>query len=869
MTLFDGEIAPTSGSRARATALYAVELVTVALVYFVLAKIGLQLASINPSATPIWPPTGVALAAVLIGGYRIAPAILIASFAANLTTAGTITTSVVIGCGNMLEGIVGAWLVSRWSGGRHTFSTPGNVARFALISFLPTALSASVGVGTLTLSGFAAWPQFGSIWLTWWLGDFVGALVLTPVIVLWADSDPRLFRRSEFADSLVLFAVTSVIGVIAFSPLVEQTVQRAPLSFLAMLPLLWAALRRNQRDTATVAFILCSFAVWATLNGGGPFGRESMNESFLLLLMLMISVSVPSLALSADVTVRKRAEAELRRARDELNLTVDARTAALRASNRALQEEVDRRKWVEAELEQQRAHLMEAQRLANLGSWVRDIASDTSTWSDQLYDMYGLKRGEYSGSLDNFLALVHPDDRPRVREQFGNALKTGRGFRDERRIIRPNGEIRYLQNCVEVVKDADGNVRRLFGISHDVTERREAELALERTRELLAQVQKMEALGQLTGGIAHDFNNLLMIVSGHAEMLRRRLTEPKALQGIEAVLTAARRGESLTRQLLTFSRRQSLNPVPIDLGERVAAMRAMLESSLHGNIDFVVDIPLDIWPVAVDVSEFELALVNVAVNARDAMQQGGTFTLSARNVAARTGRGSLLTADHVELSLTDTGAGIPPDVIQKIFDPFFTTKAVGKGTGLGLSQVYGFAHQSGGTIRVSSVVGSGTTILLGLPRSQAAPGSAAEAEAAELRVIRPGEGTILVVEDNPAVCEVTATLLEQIGYRVVRAENARDALAKLQGGGVIDLVFSDIVMPHGMNGIHLAQEVSERYPDIGILLTTGYSDVAAAAGTRFAILRKPFALSSLERAIAEAIASAASAARRRAQGAVG
>jgi nitrogen-specific signal transduction histidine kinase/CheY-like chemotaxis protein len=425
-----------------------------------------------------------------------------------------------------------------------------------------------------------------------------------------------------------------------------------------------------------------------------------------------------------------------------------------------------------------------------------------------------------------------------------------------------------LQNCVEVVKDQDGKVVRLFGICHDISDRREAELALERTREQLAQVQKMEALGQLTGGIAHDFNNLLMIVSGHAEMLRRRLTDPKALQSIEAVLTAARRGESLTRQLLTFSRRQSLNPVPVDIGQRVNAMRAMLESSLRGNIEFVVDVPADIWPVAVDVSEFELALVNIAVNARDAMQQGGTFTLRASNAVGRSGRGSLMSGDHVELSLTDTGAGIEPDVIQKIFDPFFTTKAVGKGTGLGLSQVYGFAHQSGGTVRVTSQIGSGTTIMLGLPRSQAKP-VAADPESAEPRIAGPAAGTILVVEDNPAVCEVTATLLEQIGYRVLRAENAADALAQLEGGATIDLVFSDIVMPHGMNGIHLAQEVKERYPTMGVLLTTGYSDVAAAAGTRFTILRKPFELSALDRAVADAMAGAAGAARRRAQGATG
>jgi len=863
MTLSDHLFASGKGSRLRAAAGYALELCLIGMVYFVLAKSGLALASIHPNATPIWPPTGLALAAVLLRGYPVAPAIFIGAFIANATTAGTLATSAAIGLGNMLEGVVGAALINRWSAGRDTFATPGGVARFSLISFLPTALSATIGVGSLALAGFADWSGFGSVWLTWWLGDLAGALVITPVIVLWAQSGRASFQRRELIDAIALFAGACAIGVIAFSPLVEQSAHRAPLGFLAILPLLWSALRHGQRDTATVALILSIFAVWGTVAGGAPFAQPSLNESFLLLLMFVIAMAVPSLALSADVAVRKRTEEELRRTQSELNERVERRTAALTAANAALQEEVDRRKRAETELKQERVHLAEAQRLANVGSWVRDLESDTATWSDQLFDIYGMKPGEDVGAFQSFLDRVHPDDRARVKEEFARALETGEGFRAERRIVRPNGEVRHIQNCVEVIKDDRGQVVRLLGICHDVTERREAEMALERTREQLAQVQKMEAIGQLTGGISHDFNNLLMIVSGHAEMLRRRLTEPRALKGIEAILVAARRGESLTRQLLTFSRRQPLHPVAVDLRQRVEAVHAMLASSLRGNISLVVDIAADVWPVAVDVAELELALVNLAVNARDAMPEGGTFTLAARNVAAPPGRpGGQPSGDHVELSLSDTGVGIAPDIIKKIFDPFFTTKEVGKGTGLGLSQVYGFANQSGGTVGVKSEVGRGTTITLCLPRSHAAV--AAMAEAARPQSQRQAEGTILVVEDNPEVAEVTATLLEQIGYRVLRAENATEALAQLQEGNTVDLLFSDIVMPNGMNGIHLAQEVRERYPNIGVLLTTGYSDMAAAAETRFPILRKPFELAGLERAVREAMAGAASRNARRA-----
>ena len=232
----------------------------------------------------------------------------------------------------------------------------------------------------------------------------------------------------------------------------------------------------------------------------------------------------------------------------------------------------------------------------------------------------------------------------------------------------------------------------------------------------------MEALGQLTGSIAHDFNNLLMIVSGHAQLLRRRLTDPKHLQAIDAVHSAANRGESLTRQLLAFSRRQPLNPVIADLKERVEAVHEMLVGSLRGNVQLKCDMPAEVWPVEVDIAELELALVNIAVNARDAMPGGGIITLSARNVTLKKSDGvDQLEGDFVALAMTDTGVGIAPDVLPKIFEPFFTTKALGKGTGLGLAQVYGFSRQSGGTVVATSAVGSGTAITIYLPRREAAP----------------------------------------------------------------------------------------------------------------------------------------------------
>ena len=288
---------------------YIVEFSAVAMTYLAVAKLSLALASVHPSATPIWLPTGFALAAVLLLGYRIWPAIFVAAVIANATTAGSIYTSIAIASGNTLESVVGAYLINRWSDGIGTFDTPTGVAKFALICFVPsTIISATFGVGSLSLSGYAEWTDFASIWVTWWMGDLAGALLITPVIVLWTTSFPRSAGRQEWMRSCAVFGAVIVVGLIAFSPLIEQTPSRGPLAFLAILPLMWAALRRNQRDTATTALILACFAVWGTASNGGPFARSNLNDSFLLLLAFMISISVPSLALSADVATRRRHE---------------------------------------------------------------------------------------------------------------------------------------------------------------------------------------------------------------------------------------------------------------------------------------------------------------------------------------------------------------------------------------------------------------------------------------------------------------------------------------------------------------------------------------------------------------------------------
>jgi CheY-like chemotaxis protein/two-component sensor histidine kinase len=358
----------------------------------------------------------------------------------------------------------------------------------------------------------------------------------------------------------------------------------------------------------------------------------------------------------------------------------------------------------------------------------------------------------------------------------------------------------------------------------------------------LAESQKLDALGQLTGGVAHDFNNLLMIISGSLYTLRKAVgDDPKSQRALSAIEGATKRGASLTSQLLTFARRQSVNPQTVDVAERIDAVREVLDAAVGSAVTLQFDVEPGVWPVMVDVAEFETALVNLVINARDAMTGGGVIIISAHNDK----RGGEVGAGHVAISVQDSGTGIAPDILSKIFDPFFTTKPIGKGTGLGLSQVHGFAHQAGGTVRVTSELGKGTRITILLPRKEAV--SVAE-DAGTVDI--GGSGTVLLVEDNPEVASVSAGLLEQLGYTVRRVANAEAALREIELDGV-DLVFSDIVMPGKMDGLGLARHLKATKPGLPILLASGYSDAALSVRGDFPILRKPYEIHELSKAIAK------------------
>jgi len=817
----------------RSAAIYSAELFLVAAIYIGFAQSARLLPAMNPAATPSWPPTGFALALLLLRGYRNWPAIL----------AGAVTFCIIsypiagrsplelgsAGVGTVLAALAGTWLIGR-SRGHQMFATASDVARFAVICFVPIALiSSGIALTGFILADNSDFQKAVVTWLTWWLADAAGTLLIAPAILLWAMMSLRSASKWDLLESVAVCALAGIIGIVAYSPLIGSDLvssdldvplpHRSLLGFLVFLPLMWAGLRGNRCSVATAALIFAGMAVWGFSAGNDPFANTDPTGALLSLLVLSISVSVPPLALAAAIAARQDAEAHLLAAQDRLERQVERKTLALESVRRHFQ------------------ILIEG--VVDYAIFALDTEGHVTSWNSTAQKITGYTREEIVGK--HFGIFYRPDER-RAGAPAGaleSAIQGGK-YEVEGWRIKKNGTPFFTTGLVSSTYDDAGNLIGFINVLRDATERRDAEEQLVEAREQLAMSQKMEAIGKLTGGIAHDFNNLLMIIGGSAQIFAR-LLDPKLPKAIEAIQTAAKRGESLTRQLLTFSRRQHLSPTVVDLNASIRNMRTMIESSLRGNIVYDENIGEGVLLVRVDLAELELSIVNIAVNARDAMPNGGTFTVSVSDVTVERESGDGRSGQaFFAIVFSDTGTGIPPHLLSKMFDPFFTTKEVGKGTGLGLSQVYGFAHQAGGTVTADSKVGQGTTITIYLPSCADEQVASSESSAARAKAQQPPRQTVLVVDDSADVADVTSSLFEHLGYETIYRDSAEAALKLLEAGTRIDLVFSDIVMPGTIDGVGLAREIRSRYPNLPIALTTGYSDAAKAAPSNLRILRKPF-----------------------------
>jgi PAS domain S-box-containing protein len=820
---------------ARGAATYLVEILVVTAIYFGLAGSAQLLPGINPAVTPIWPPTGVALALILLRGYRIWPAILLGATSYNFIADRSLLEPVSVGIATLLASFAGTWLISRWSNGRETFNTPSGTAKFAIVCFAPiTMISATIVLAWLILAGEASSSDSIPTWFTWWLADAAGTLLIAPVLVLWATMPIRISSKWGVLETIAVLALVSFIGIVAYSPLIRNDLignrfdvllpYRSLLGFLVVLPLMWAGLRGNRRTVATAALIFFGMAAWGFSEGGGPFSKTDLDGALLSLLVISSSVSIPPLVVAAAIATRRNIEAQLLSVQDQLNSQIEQKDLALESVRRHFQV------------------LIEG--VVDYAIFSLDKEGHVTSWNNTAQKITGYSREEIIGK--HFGIFYRPDERRAgsPTDALDSAIQEGKRELEGWR-IRKNGTPFFVTGSISSSHDGSGNLIGFIKILRDATERRDAQEKLVEAREQLAMSQKMEAIGKLTGGIAHDFNNLLMIIGGSAQIFARML-DPKLPKAIEAIQTAAKRGESLTRQLLTFSRHQHLSPTVIDLNAAIQNMRTMIESSLRGNIVYNENIADGVSLTKVDLAELELAIVNIAVNARDAMPNGGTFTLSTNVVTADPKADDNRSGEtFFAIACGDTGIGIPPNLLSKMFDPFFTTKEVGKGTGLGLSQVYGFAHQAGGTVRAESKVGQGTTITIYLPSCADSEFADKELATDRTRARHSRRQTVLVVDDSAEVADVTSSLFEHLGYETIYRDSAEAALELLEAGTKIDLVFSDIVMPGAIDGVGLAREIRSRYPNLPIALTTGYSDGAKAAPSNLKILRKPFDLEAL------------------------
>jgi PAS domain S-box-containing protein len=503
----------------------------------------------------------------------------------------------------------------------------------------------------------------------------------------------------------------------------------------------------------------------------------------------------------------------------------------------------------ELKLRESESGLRRAQEIARVGSLTRIIETGEGEWSDQLRRNFGLKADDASLSHEEMLALIHPEDRGRVKLANERLTMVGDEAKHEYRVIWPDGSEHVLSAHMMVEKSGDGR-RIKRGTIQDITEYK----ALENQ---LSQAQKMEAVGHLTGGVAHDFNNLLQVISGANSIIGTLDDKPEERQKwIDRIDASVERGASLTAQLLAYSQKQALNNMVLKPLRAIVDIEELLRRTLGEDIDLMVSSANDVSSINVDAHALQNALINLSLNARGAMPDGGNLTITMQMTTIGSdldvGNQSLEPGRYIEISVADDGSGMSAETIDKAFDPFFTTKPVGEGSGLGLSMVYGFARQSGGLARISSTLGEGTVVTILLPESGEESGEQSS-KAITDQEDSERAGSVLLVEDDPEVRSTTRSILEMIGYSVMEASDGAAALEIVSAEQGLDLVISDVVMPGGISGIELAHDLSQRKSSPRVLLISGYPEKVNSGiengNQAFTILAKPFSSRDLREAI--------------------
>jgi PAS domain S-box-containing protein len=501
------------------------------------------------------------------------------------------------------------------------------------------------------------------------------------------------------------------------------------------------------------------------------------------------------------------------------------------------------------------------QSVTDYAIFMLDVNGRVASWNAGAQRIKGYAPEEIIGR--HFSDFYTEADRAAGLPRIGleTATRNGRWEHEGQR-IRKDGTAFWAHVVIDAIRD-DGKLVGFAKVTRDITERREAEAALQAAQATMIRSQKLEAIGQLTGGVAHDFNNLLQVISGNLQLLSKDIAgNVRAEMRVQNALGSVARGSKLASQLLAFARRQPLEPRVVNVGRLIKGMDEMLRRALGGEIEVETVVAGGLWNSLIDPDQLENAVLNLAINARDAMNGEGRLTIEASNAFLDDEyvrqHDELSAGQYVMIAVTDTGTGIPPDILERVYEPFFTTKAEDKGTGLGLAMVYGFLKQSGGHVKIYSEVGAGTTVKLYFPREVASEDTLVEAPSGEAR---GGEETILVVEDDDEVREVAVSMLTELGYRVVKARDAASALVVVDSGIPIDLIFTDVMMPGTLRSPDLARKAKERLPNIAVLFTSGYTQNAIVHGGRLdpgvELLAKPYTREALARKIRHVLANQA------------
>jgi PAS domain S-box-containing protein len=847
---------------------------TVTAAYVVAGKAGLSFASVNPSASAVWPPTGIALAAFLVLGYRVWPGVLLGAFLVNITTAGTPATSIGIALGNTLEGVLGCYLVRRFAGGRQVFDQPASIFQFtALGGAIATAVSATVGVTTLSLGGLARWSDFGPIWLTWWLGDAAGALVVTPLIVLWSLDRRAPWRPRRWVELALVLLSVAAAGLFVFSGWSLFHQNHYPLEYLCLPPLLWSAFRFGQRECASALVLLTAIAIHGTLEGHGPFAGRPPNESLLLLQGFMAVLSVTTLATAAAVVGRRRVEHSVRQLNEELERRVTERTDQLWQSNEQLRHQIMMRAEARKSLERSEARLREAQRAARLGSWEWDVEQNSIWWSEELYSIYGLHPASFAASYEAYLDRIHPEDRAGAREVVAAALREKRPFTFEHRIVRPDGAVRVVLGQGDVLLDHQGRPARMVGTAQDITEHKVAEN--ERATLIREQAAREEAeeanrlKDEFLATLSHELRTPLNAIAGWANLLKEgTLDAATTARAVETIDRNVKIQSHLISDILDISRmtsgRLDLRFQPVPLAAAIeGALDTMRPMASAKRVDLVRDLAPLSGPVLGDPDRLQQIVWNLLSNAIKFAPEGGRVTIR-------------LTQEGVfsRVLVEDDGPGIEPEFLPYVFERFRQKDSTGTrwhgGLGLGLAIVRHLVELHRGTVSASNrPEGKGASFLVTLPLADE-PEPARPVEPSFRAAAEPDGGEdlerlflgkrILLVEDDQDSRELIAMFLAGCGAEVSAVGSAREAISCF-GARRPDVLISDIAMP-GESGYDLIREIRALprdgggdVPAVALTAYAGQEDVLKALRAGFdAHMAKPVEMRDLAARLVELLA---------------